>query len=57
MKATEEYFSVVLFTDVWLEIKASGDTTTGCYAVQGGSDFWISGLNSHVWPLKLKATE
>ena len=38
MKATEQYFPVVLFF----------------YAVQGGSNCWVSGWNRKVWPFKWK---
>ena len=38
MKATEQYFPVVLFN----------------YAVQGGSNFWVCGWNPKVWPFKWK---
>ena len=40
MKATEQYFPVVLFTVY--------------YAVQGGSNFWVCEWNPKVWPFKWK---
>ena len=40
MKATEQYFPVVLFTVY--------------YSVQGGSNFWVCEWNPKVWPFKWK---
>ena len=73
MKATEQYFPVVLFIMLYKVIPTfeSMDEILKCdhsiesywaalfcgavyYAVQGGSNFWVCGLNPKVWPFKWK---
>ena len=58
MKATEQYFPVVLFS-----CGAVCYAVQGCskfwvcwwnYAVQGGSFIWVCGWNPKVWPFKWK---
>ena len=73
MKATEQYFPVVLFImpykavltfesldeiqkcdhsyeNYWAVLSCG----TVCYAVQGGSNFWVCGWNPKVWRFKWK---
>ena len=73
MKATEQYFPVVLFIMLYKVVLTfeSVDEILKCdhsnesywavlscgavyYAVQGGSNFWVCGLNPKVWPFKWK---
>ena len=71
MKATEQYFPVVLFIMLYKLVLTfeSVDEIVKCdhsnesywavlscgtvyYAVQGGSNFWVCGSNTQVWPFK-----
>ena len=74
MKATEQYFPVVLFIMLYKVVLTfeSGDEILKCdhwdesywavvlscgavyYAVQGGSNVWVCGWNSKVWPFRWK---